>query len=65
VVARRRRGRSRYDTSIPVSHETRDELAKLKLLDGEESWDHLIRRAKDALQHAPAQLEADPPEVAR
>jgi hypothetical protein len=34
----------RKDTSISVSVETKEELEKQKLLDGEESWDHLIRR---------------------
>jgi hypothetical protein len=61
--ARRRAHSGLYGTTIPVSSETRDQLEALKLLDGEESWDHLMRRAKDALQHTPDNLEAVPPEV--
>lgn len=39
-------------TTIPLAPETRDKLEKLKLSDGEESWDHLLNRIYESLPKA-------------
>lgn len=49
--AKRKTRSSPYSTTIPASSETRDQLAALNIMGGEESWEHLLRRAKAALEY--------------
>lgn len=42
-------------TTIPIAPETRDKLQRLKLSDGEESWDHLLNRLYESI---PSRLKA-------